>query len=137
MVMCKGHSPHAANVAMSARTSLPVASLAFCDPDYPPSTPGPSQRQVLLTLHRTARATSCPLQLPSEDSPTQRSWVWMGCAEAVPPIPRWVTASLLPSRCTRLLMGKPGPRGVLCFVKHPPMARSATLPNQTNLKHNI
>ena len=70
----------------------------------PPFTPGPSQRRVLLTLHCTARATSCPPQLPSEDGPAQRSWVWMGCAEAVPPIPRWVTASLLPSRCVRLLM---------------------------------
>ena len=48
----------------------------------PPSTPGPSQRRVLPTLHRTARATSCPLQLPSEDGPAQCSWVWMGCAEA-------------------------------------------------------
>ena len=104
LVMCKGHSPHAANVGMSAQTSLYVASLAFRDPDCPPSTSGPSQRRVLLTLHRTACATSCPPQLPSEDGPAQRSWVWMGCAEAVPPIPRWVTASLLPSRCVRLLI---------------------------------
>ena len=78
---------------------------ACCEPSLsrsrlPPSTPGLSQRRVLLTLHRTARATSCPLQLPSEDGPAQHSWVWMGCAEAVPPIPRWV----LPSRCVRLLM---------------------------------
>ena len=82
---------------------------ACCEPSLsrsrlPPSTPGPSQRRVLLTLHCTARATSCPLQLPNGDGPAQRSWVWMGCAEAVPPIPRWVTSSLLPSRCMRLLM---------------------------------
>ena len=102
--MCKGHSPHAANVGMSAQTSLPVVSLAFWRSRLPPSTPGPSQRRVLLTLHRTARATSCPPQLPSEDGPAQCLWVWMGCAEAVPPIPRLVTASLLPSRCVRLLM---------------------------------
>ena len=35
LVMCKGHSPHAANVGMSAQTSLPAASLAFRDPDCP------------------------------------------------------------------------------------------------------
>ena len=35
LVMCKGHSPHAVNVGMSAKTSLPAVSLAFRDPDCP------------------------------------------------------------------------------------------------------
>ena len=43
LVMCKGHSPHAANVGMSAQTSLPAASPALRDPDCPHPRRGPIQ----------------------------------------------------------------------------------------------
>ena len=122
-------------VGMSAQTSLPAASLAFRDPDCPHPRRGHLRGGCCYPcLHRTARATSCPLQLPSEDGPAQRSWVWMGCAEAVPPIPRWVTASLPPDRCVMASLD----RGECYVLPNIPQWRTAPhSPIKFTIKHNI